>query len=203
MMLVGIALLVGGMAVSIGAPSDAREARVLSERGIETTATVTDVTLRSSSEYAVVDLELRDGSGSSHQAVEMIYCGEPEAISVGDEVAVIYDPEEVASPQFAECEQSQEIMIPLLIGVGAIAAGTVCVLWAWRAYGWRKPWRGIVVLVVGMVLAAASFDDDCECREFVYTGVALVVVGTVPLVARRRSASDADFPLSGGPGDPP
>lgn len=203
MMLVGIALLVGGMAVSIGAPADAREARLLAERGIETTATVAGVTLRPTRDYAVADLEFRDDSGSSQQWFDMIYCGEPEAISVGDEVAVIYDPEDVASPRFAECEQSQEIMIPLLIGVGGIAAGTICVLWSWRAVGWRKRWRGIVVLVVGAVLAAASFDDNCECREFVYTGVALVVIGTAPLVAYRPSGRDAGFPLSGGPGDRP
>lgn len=182
MMLVGIALLVGGMAVSIGAPADAREARLLAERGIETTAAVTDVTLRSSPEYAVVDLEFRDESGSFRQSSDMIYCGEPEAISVGDEVAVIYDAEGVARPQFADCEQSQEIAIPLLIGVGGTAAGTFCLVWAWKAKRWSRRWWGIPIFAVGVVLAAASFDDDCDCGEFVYTGVALVVVGAAPWV---------------------
>lgn len=182
MMLAGIALLVGGMAVSIGAPSDAREARLLAERGMEVTATVTDVILRSSPEYAVVDLEFRDESGSSRQSSDITYCGEPETISVGDEVTVIYDPEGVAGPQFAECEQSQEIAIPLLIGVGGTAAGTICVLWAWKAKRWRSRAWAIPIFVAGAVLAGASFDDDCDCGEFVYTGVALVVVGTAPWV---------------------
>ncbi|MDQ4025772.1 MAG: DUF3592 domain-containing protein [Actinomycetota bacterium] len=189
-MILGIAFLVGGMAVSIGAPADAREARLLAERGVETTATVTDVTIRrgpSGKEYAVADLEFRDESGSSRQSSDVVYCEEPEAISVGDGVEITYDPEEVAATQFADCEQSQEITIPLLIGIAALAAGTVCVLWAWRASHWRRRWWGIAILTVGAVLAGASFDDDCECSEFVYTGAALVVIGTAPLVAPRRS----------------
>ncbi len=197
MMILGIAFLVGGMAVSIGAPADAREARLLAERGVETTATVTDVTIRrgpSGGAYAVVDLEFRDGSGSSEQASGVIYCGEPEEISVGDGVEITYDPEGVAATQFAECEHSQEITIPLLIGIAALAAGTLCVLWAWRANRWRRRWWGIAILTVGVVLAGASFDDDCSCQDFVYTGAALVVIGTVPLVVPRRRLEESSAP---------
>ncbi len=187
MMILGIAFLVGGMAVSIGAPADAREARLLAERGIETTATVTDVTIRrgpAGGSYPAVDLEFRDESGSVEHSTDVIYCGEPEAISVGDGVEITYDPEEVAATQFAECEHSQEITIPLLIGIAALAAGTLCVLWAWRANRWRRRWWGIAVLIVGVVFVGSSFDDACDCPEVVYTGGALVVIGTVPLVAR-------------------
>ena len=195
MVILGIALLVLGMAVSIGAPSDAREARLLAERGIETTATVSHVTIRealgSGSPYAVVDLEFRDESGSVEQALGVIYCGEPEAISVGDGLEITYDPEEIAAPQFTECEHSQEITIPLLIGIAALAAGTFCVLRVWRATRWRKRWWGIAPLIVGAVFVGASFDDDCSCSEVVYTGGALVVIGTVPLVAPRRTVEES------------
>ena len=196
MMIIGIAFLVGGMAVSVGAPAEAREARLLAERGTETTATVTDVTIERAggltSDYAVVDLEFRDASGSSRWSFDVIYCGEPEAISVGDVVEITYDPEEVAAPQFAECEQSQEITIPLIIGIAALAAGTLCVLWAWRASRWRRRWSGIAILIVGVVFAGASFDDDCGCSEVVYTGAALVVIGTVPLVAPRQRLEESN-----------
>ena len=194
MMVLGIAFLVGGMAVSIGAPADAREARLLAERGVETTATVTGVTIRglgpSSDPYAEVDVEFRDESGSVERSPDVVYCGEPEAISVGDDVTITYDPQEIAAPQFAECEHSQEITIPLIIGIAALAAGTGCVLWAWRASRWRKRWWGIAILIVGAVFTGASFDDDCDCPEVVYTGGALVVIGTVPLVAPRRASSE-------------
>lgn len=189
MMIIGIALLVGGMAVSVGAPADARAARALAERGIETTATVTDVTVRrgaAGGHYAQADVEFRDGSGSLQQALDIIYCGESDAVAVGDEVEITYDPQEVAAPQFAECEHSQEITIPLIIGIVVLAAGTVCVLWAWKAMRWRRRWWGIAILIVGAVFVGASFDANCSCREFVYTGAALVVIGTVPLVAPRR-----------------
>lgn len=199
MIIIGIAFLVGGMALSVGAPADARQARLLAERGIEATATVTDVTIESAggltSDYAVVDVEFRDESGSVERALDVIYCGEPEAISVGDDVEITYDPEAVAASQFAECEHSQEIAIPLIIGIAALAAGTFCALWAWRASRWRRRWWGIGILIVGAVLAGASFDDNCECPDFVYTGAALVVVGTVPLVAPRRRLEESNVYL--------
>lgn len=189
-MILGIAFLVLGMAVSIGAPADAREARLLAERGVEAPATVTAVTIRtgpSSDTYASVDVEFRDEFGLLEESLDVIYCGEPEAISVGDRVKLVYDPQEVAAPQFAECEHSQEVTIPLIIGIAALAVGTGCVLWAWRASRWRRRWWGIAILVVGAVFMGSSFDDDCSCRDVVYTGGALVVIGTVPLVAPRRA----------------
>ena len=194
-MILGIAFLVGGMAVSIGAPADAREARLLAERGVETTATVIDVTVRrypSGGDYAEVDVEFRDESGSVEQSLDIIHCGGPEAISVGDGVEITYDPQEIAAPQFAECEHSQEITIPLLIGVAALAAGTLCVLWTWRAARWRRRWWGIAILIVGAVFTGASFDDNCDCSDVVYTGAALVVIGTVPLVAPRRRLEESN-----------
>ena len=189
MVVFGVALLVAGMAVSIGAPADAREARLLAERGIETTATITDVTTRrwpSGDVYAVGAVEFTDESGSLVHSPDIIYCGEAEAISVGDRAEIVYDPDEVAAPQFAECEHSQEITIPLIIGIVVLAAGALSVLWGWRANRWRRRWWGIAILIVGVVFVGASFDDNCSCSDVVYTGSALVIIGTVPLVAPRR-----------------
>ncbi|HJR44588.1 MAG TPA: hypothetical protein VJ927_03200 [Actinomycetota bacterium] len=200
MMLIGIALLVGGMAVSVGAPFEAREARLLADRGIETIATITAIDIRgggrNSSPYAVADVAFQDEFGLRQEPPGIIYCGEPEDISVGDEVEITYDPEEVAPPQFTECPQSQEITIPLVIGAVVIAAGTLFVLRAWWARGWRKRWWGIAILVLGIGFTGTSFEEDCRCQEMVYTGVALIVIGTVPLVAPRVTTA------SGGPPDP-
>lgn len=190
-MLLGIALFVGGMAVSIGAPSDAREARVLAERGISTTATITDLSVRGggrrSSPYAVADVEFQDEFGLPAESSGIIYCGEHEEISVGDEVEITYDPEEVAKPQFTECPHSQEITIPLVIGIVVLAAGTLCVLWAWRGRGWRWRWAGIAPLILGILFVGTSFQDDGQYAELIYTGAALIIIGAVPLVAPRRA----------------
>lgn len=190
MRIIGIALLIGGMALSIGAPSDARDARVLAERGVDATAVVTDLSIRGggrgSSPHAVVDVEFEDELGLSQESSGIIYCGEPEAISVGDEVEITYDPEEVAPPQFTECPQSQEITIPVIIGIVVIGAGTVLVLWGWGSNGWRRRWWGILWLILGILFSGTSFEDDCGCPELIYTGGALVVIGVVPLVAPRK-----------------
>lgn len=193
MRLIGIALLVGGMAVSIGAPSDARDARALAERGIDVPATITELSLRDggrySSEYAVVAVEFEDEFGVTWEASGIAYCGEPEDISTTEEVEITYDPEGDAPPQFTDCPQSQEITIPLVIGVIVIAGGTVCVLLGWRANGWKRRWWGIPILIVGLVFGAASLEGDCECSNFRYTAAALVIVGTVPLFAPRKPAA--------------
>lgn len=189
MILLGIALLVGGMALSVGAPSDARAASLLAERGVITTATVSDLSVREGGRYsgpiAVADVEFLDEFGLLKESSGITYCGEAEDVSVGDEVEITYDPEQVAPTQFAECEQSQEITIPLVIGIIVIGAGTLCVLWAWRASGWRRRWWGIATLIVGILFAGTSFEEDCRCSELVYTGAALIVIGTVPLIAPR------------------
>lgn len=189
MKLIGIALLVGGMALSIGAPFEAREARLLAARGIDTTATVTRVDIQRlsrGSRTAHVDVEFEDEFGLSATGSDVIYCGDADSVAVGDRVVITYDPEEVAPPQFAECPQSQEITIPLVIGVVVMAAGTFVVLRTWRASGWRRRWWGIPILIVGVLFVGTSFEDDCRCRELAYTGGALVLIGTVPLVAPRK-----------------
>jgi hypothetical protein len=201
MMFLGIVLMVAGMAVSVGAPAEARDARVLEARGVETTATVTSVDIRgggkNSSPYAVVDLDYEDEFGLPVTAAGVIYCGEEDDIVVGGKVQITYDPEEQAPAQFTACPQSQAIAIPTIIGVVVLAAGTVCVLWGWRAGGWRRRWWGIGLVLLGILMAGASSEDDCNCTELVYTGAALVVVGAVPLVAPRSHApSLPDRPTS-------
>ena len=206
MRLIGIALLVGGMAVSIGAPSDARDARVLADRGIDVPATITDLSIREggrySSPYAIVDIEFEDEFGVPQEASGIIYCGEPEDISMSEEVEITYDPEEVAPPQFTDCKQSQEITIPLIIGIVVIAAGTVCVLWDWRARGWGRRWWGIPIFILGILFAGASLEGDFSYPELVYTGAALTVIGFVQVVAPRKPAEIEMPPESGQSNEP-
>lgn len=205
MIFLGIVLLIGGMALSVGAPSEAREARLLAERGVDTTAIITELSVRGggrqSSPYAVVDVEFQGELGLSAQSPGIIYCGEPEEISVGDEVEITYDPEEVAHTQFTECPQSQEITIPLIIGIAVLAAGTSCVLWAWKGRGWKRRWLGIPPLILGVLFVGTSFQDDGQYAELIYTGSALIIIGAAPLVApRRRAAIAGPTPLGPGPG---
>lgn len=194
LLIAGIAFLVGGMAISIGAPADARDARALAERGVATAATITDREIREgvgrgSSTYAVVDVEFVDEFGVVSQADGIIYCGEPEDVGVGDEVEVTYDPEELVPAQFTECEQSQEITIPLIIGVAALLTGTIMVLRFWWTRGWKRRWLlGVPLVILGLLFVGTSFDPGYQ--ELIYTGSALVLIGIVPIFAPRPERSD-------------
>ncbi len=189
MMFLGIVLMVAGMAVSVGAPAEARDARVLAARGVETIATVTKVDIkgggRGLSRHAVVDLDYEDSFGIPATASGVIYCGDEDELTVGDKARITYDPEEQVPEQFTACPQSQAITIPTIIGVVVLAAGTVGVLWGWRGGGWKRRWLGIPLVILGILFAGTSSQEDCNCTEFVYTGAALVVVGAVPMVAPR------------------
>ena len=196
--LLGIPLLVLGMALSFGAPTEAREARLLAYRGVDTEATVTDVTIRGGggglSRHARVDVSLRDEFGLSAKAADVIYCGDYEAIRVGDTVAITYDPEGEARAQFTECPQSQEIAIPVMIGVVVLGAGTICVVLSWLKNGWRRRWA-IPILILGILLVRASLEEECQCQDFIYTGASLVVTAAVPLATpRRRQVPSAQQP---------
>jgi hypothetical protein len=200
--LIGIAFLVGGMAVSVGAPSDAREARQLEANGVTTTAEVTDVAIRrsggrGSSRHAVLEVAFEDEFGVPAEASGFPFCGEPESVFVGDEVEIVYDPDDTEVAQHEACDPSTEITIPLVIGIVAILIGTYFVLRAWRANGWRRRWVGAIVLVLGILFVGTSLEEDCECFETIYTGGALVVIGAVPLVAPRASEAAALPPEPG------
>lgn len=189
LLIAGIAFLVGGMAISIGAPADAREARALAERGVTTVATITDGELREgigrgSSRYAVLDVEYVDEFGVVSQADGIIYCGEPEDVAVGDELEVTYDPEDLVPAQFSQCEHSQEITIPLVIGIAALLTGTILVLRDWWTRGWKRRWLvGVPLVILGLLFIGTSFDPGYQ--ELIYTGSALVLIGIVPIVVPR------------------
>lgn len=193
LLIAGIAFLVGGMAVSIGAPADARDARTLADRGVAATATIIEREIREgvglgSDPYAVVDVEYVDEFGARSRAEGITYCGEPEDVAVGDEVEVTYDPEDLVPAQFSECEQSQEITIPVAIGVAALSTGTIMVLRGWSTRGWKRRWLlGVPLVVSGILFAGTSLDSVYQ--ELVYTGAALIVLGVVPMVAPRRADS--------------
>ena len=198
MKILGIALFIGGMAVSVGAPFEAREARMLAARGIETTATITEKEVRGggrySSPYAQVDIELEDEFGIPSEASGIIFCGEPEEVSVGDRVQITYDPENVAPPQFTECPQSQAVTIPTIIGVVVLAGGTLTLLLDWKARPWKRRWLGIPILVLGILFVGTSVEEDCNCKEAVYTGGALILLGAVPLVVPRKTVTVGVLP---------
>lgn len=67
----------------------------------------------------------------------------------------------------------------LVIGIVAVALGTLVVLRAWRAAGWRWRRAGIAMAIIGGIAAAASFSENCDCGELLYFNVALVVIGVV------------------------
>ncbi|MFP5353245.1 MAG: hypothetical protein ACLGIB_11880 [Actinomycetota bacterium] len=205
MMLLGIALFVLGMAVSIGAPSDANDARLLEARGVDTTATVTDVTIRQltrrTSPYAEVAIAYEDELGLPREDSGLPYCGEADEAAVGMEVEITYDPDDVVEPRFVECPGSQEVTIPLVIGVVVLGAGTFTILAAWRARGLRRRWLGVPIAIVGVLFMGTALDEECRCREAIYTGGGLAIIGTAGLVLpRKKTSADASMP-EGAPGE--
>jgi hypothetical protein len=191
MMLLGIALFVLGMAVSIGAPSDANDARLLEARGVDTTATVTDVRIRQlsrrTSSFAEVAITYEDEFSLAQEASHIPYCGEPDEVAVGMEVEITYDPEDVVEPRFVECPGSQEVTIPLIIGVVVLGAGTFVIVTAWRARGLRRRWLGVPIAIVGVLFMGTALDEECRCQEAIYTGAGLAVIGTAGLVLPRKA----------------
>ncbi|HEV3472700.1 MAG TPA: hypothetical protein VG408_05775, partial [Actinomycetota bacterium] len=78
--------------------------------------------------------------------------------------------------------------ILLAIGVTALALGTYVVLRTWARAGWkRRRVVGIPLFLVGAIFAAAAFSDNCECREMIYFGLALVTIGAIAQVAPGRT----------------
>jgi hypothetical protein len=59
----------------------------------------------------------------------------------------------------------------------------------------------VPILIVGILFAGTSFEDDCRCPELVYTGGALVILGTAPLVAPRKPET-IELPPDPGPAAP-
>lgn len=75
----------------------------------------------------------------------------------------------------------------LIVGVIALAFGVLAVLRAWRNSGWRyRHVVGIPIALLGALFVATSFSADCDCKETIYFGVALVVIGVVAQFSPRR-----------------
>lgn len=78
--------------------------------------------------------------------------------------------------------------ILVVIGVAALTFGTYVVARAWASGGWRRRRVvGIPVLLVGTLFVAAALSDDCDCRETIYFGLALVTVGAIAQVAPAKN----------------
>jgi len=182
----GIALLVGGMALSIGAPGEAKVTNRLADVGLHTSATVTEEALsRQGAGNTIVRLtiEFQDEFGLTTEGTE-IYCGEPEDKAVGDAVGVVYDPDDPEVFRFDECKHLSESGPLLIGGVVALTLGAAVILLAWRRTGWRLGFWGIPIALIGVVFIGASIDDSCECEEGLYFGIALAVIGTVGCAGR-------------------
>lgn len=179
--------MVGGMAVSIGAPSDARTARRLDEHGIQAAATVVDVVIHrrpSADPIAGLELEFEDEFGQA-QRTTMNYCGDASRHGIGDEVEIRYDPDDPKITNFVECNYPTDETVALIIGVIAIVIGTLLVLFVWNAWGWRRWWIGIPVAIFGALFAGTSFEEDCACGEAIYISAALVLIGLAAVVGSR------------------
>lgn len=78
--------------------------------------------------------------------------------------------------------------ILLVIGIAALALGTYVVSRTWASGGWkRRRVVGIPLFLVGAIFAAGAFSDECECREMIYFGLALVTIGAIAQVAPVRT----------------
>lgn len=197
----GIALLVLGMALSIGPAAEERLARVLEERGVHSTATVEGKTIktggRSRSSYPVLDIEFLTDIGF-HEENGLIFCGEIEEYEVGDEIEVIYDPEDPANVNFVECHRVEEMSWLSMIGVGALAAGGFFVLKDWHGARWKRGRLvGAPLALVGFLFTGASFDPNCACPETLAFGVALAGIGVVAVIGRAITR-DAVVPNATG-----
>jgi hypothetical protein len=182
----GIALLVGGTAVSIGATADAETTKFLEKNGVSAIAKVAavrdDVRQTASGSTAGLDLEFKDEFGLSAEAT-VPTCGERPARAVGDKVEILYDPDEVTVAQLQECPQSQATWL-LIVGVIAIGLGILSALRAWSWSGWRHRRWGIPLAVLGAIVGAMSFDVNCSCGGIIYISAALVIIGVAAQFGR-------------------
>jgi uncharacterized membrane protein len=200
--IMAIAFLVIGMALTVGPGVEARETRRLEEAGERTMATVVDefVTDRGRRLGTEIRLavEFSDEFGIPYDAT-IKYCGEPGDKVPGDEVEIVYDPESLEiiddpnkTPlvRYTGCGFIKEPLLLMSFGGVALVVGTVLVLWVWKGSGWKRRRIGIVLVVIGLFTGAASFSENCDCQELVYTSAAVVVIGAVPMIAGRPKKDD-------------
>ncbi|MEA2433859.1 MAG: hypothetical protein QOG54_1316 [Actinomycetota bacterium] len=194
-------LFVIGFAMTIGAPSDARKAQTLVDSGVHTTATITGGSTRRFGpgrvESFTVDIEFQDDIGFT-VTDSFPYCGDPDTTQAGDKVEIVYDPDDTENVEFAQCRHSTNETVAFFIGLVTLVIGTFAILWRWRTGGWKHRRWGIALMVLGLFFGAASFAENCECKELVYSSAALVVLGTVPQFGRRPDSVEVS-----APGQPP
>ena len=200
----GLALFIGGMAVSVGAPADARTARYLADHGVHTTATVTGVDENgggSRSNTTFLDLEFKDEFGLSEGA-RFGYCDD-RSWEIGDRVDIIYNSDDPTEMHFADCDYPTQETVAFFIGVAALALGTFVTLRAWRSSGWKlRRAVGIPLVILGVLFIGTAYSEDCNCRELAYTGAGMIVIGAVAQFGRSDPAVGARPPGSLGEPDP-
>lgn len=182
----GIALLVGGMAVSIGAGAEAETERILAERGEEAPATIVDVS--DDTTPATLDVKFDDEFGLSAEA-SFDVCDEATG-DVGDKITVIYNPDDTSSARAEACDLSTGPQ-PVLaaIGITSLAAGTFVILRVWKRSGWKRRRIGIPIALLGVMFIGAAVSEGFYYLELAYTGVALALIGAVAQFGRRASGS--------------
>lgn len=184
-----LALLALGMALTAGASDSAHDARVFDYRGQEATARVTGTTV-GPDERPRLAVEFSDDIGFSSET-EIRPCDAVADAQPGDEIVVVYDPDDLSLAHPAECELTTQGPLGLLLpGIASLALGTFLVIRAWGLAEWK--WRrivGIPIVVFGALMGATALTEpDCFCLEFVYFGAALVIIGVVAQIGPGRRA---------------
>jgi hypothetical protein len=189
-----IAFLIGGMAASIGASADARTVSLLNDRGIHTTAKVVGgrVERVGGNRIATLDLEFQDEFGLTAEASRG-YCGDPEEKQVGDEIGIVYNPDDTTVVLYEDCHYSATEYVAVTIGIVALILGAFLTLRAWRSSGWKRHRVvGIPLVILGVLFIGTAYSEDCNCREASYTGAAMVIIGGVAQFG-RSSTKDASL----------
>jgi hypothetical protein len=201
--LAGIAaLLVLGLALTVGPSSEAGEKEILDERGEIATATV--------QRSFIVETKLGPGVGGKHVEEDVsfeTYVGFPVAARLkdcddrkpdppGTEVEVVYDPEapeEHVRFVDAACPETEiSNALPFTIA-GAMVLAIGYLWWAirWQRQGWKWLGAAISILILGGFVTAAAFSENCDCRAMAWTSAPLAMLGATAIIGKmvqRRSA---------------
>lgn len=202
----GVLLLLLGMVFTIGPGGEAEETRRLADEGERATATVTAVDItgggKGGSPIAYLDVEFQDDIGLASET-NVMYCGDEDDKKVGDEVDIVYLPEDVSVAEHTACKRLSNASPFVIGGVLAIAIGTVLILRGWALSRWKRPLWGVPLAVLGVLFVGTALSDDCYCRQAIYFGAALGAIGVVVLLGSRLAPRPAALPpTSSGTGGP-
>ncbi len=186
--ILGLAFLIGGLAVTVGAGEPAGDARLLAHKGEVAEARVENMR-RDERGNDLVDVSYPDDIGFSAQAT-IQQCAEISPVVIGDRIEIVYDADDLTRAQATACENpTSSNPILLAIGIISLTLGAYWLLKAWAFSGWRWRRMGIALAIIGVLFAGAAFAEDCYCIEFVYFGAALVLIGVVAQVSPGRVGS--------------